>query len=319
MGKVWRALDLRLNRFVAIKGMRRSLEEPQNRLLREAQLQARMQHPSLVQVFDLLYGPSPENPEADGKERWWLVMELVEGETLMERVRRRGPLPVLEAVVLARSLAGGLAVMHAYGMMHRDLSGGNVILPAKGPAKIADFGTAKSVEQVAAGSGDAADFDTGTGIVLGTPGFVAPERLEGETGRIETDLYGLGAVLYLALTGLRVHEEPGGDTEQPKILLRRALERRAPNPRKYCKDCPSVLARCVRRLLARNPSDRFHNAEEVETELREIELLVRHWSGTSSRGPIDGFQWLKPWIRTLIVWAAGAVVGALGTLAALGL
>lgn len=317
MGKVWRALDLRLNRFVAIKGMRRSLEEPQNRLLREAQLQARMQHPSLVQVFDLLYGPSPETPESDDGEKWWLVMELVEGETLMEKVRRQGPLPVLDAVILAKSVAGGLAVMHAYGMMHRDLSGGNVILSSKGPAKIADFGTAKGVEQTVSGSGSTADFDTDTGIVLGTPGFIAPERLEGETGRIETDLYGLGAVLYLALTGLRVHEDPGQDETRSKILLRRVLERPAPDPRKYRRECPSALARCVMRLLARNPSDRIPSAEEVETMLGDIELLVRLRSRKSSRGEMNAFQRLRPWIRTLIVWGTGVAVGALGAMTAL--
>lgn len=289
MGVVWRAFDLRLQRWVAIKGVRKTSSGSQERLVREARLLSRLQHPSLVQVYDLIWGPAPQGSGC--RERsWWLVMEFVEGETLTRRVRTGAPLEIEEIVELGASLAGGLAEAHAYGLVHRDLSSGNVVLPARGPAKLLDFGLATPVKgESSTAEGRSQTVDP----VIGTPGFIAPERLEGVAADRRSDLYGLGAVLHFALTGQKL-QKVNASVEGRFARFRRVGARRIETPPDILAlrpDCPPPLAECIDRLLSRDPSGRGQSAESVVHDLGALERQNRPPRRTETAPVANGLRW----------------------------
>lgn len=292
MGVVWRAFDLRLQRWVAIKGVRKTSSGSQERLVREARLLSRLQHPSLVQVYDLIWGPAPEGSGC--RERsWWLVMEFVEGETLTRRVRTGAPLEIEEVIKLGVSLAGGLAEAHAYGLVHRDLSSGNVVLPARGPAKLLDFGLATPVKGESS-TAEGSDRSQTVDPVIGTPGFIAPERLEGVAADRRSDLYGLGAVLYFALTGQKLQKANASSVEGRFARFRRVGAGRIETPPDILAlrpDCPPPLAECIDRLLSRDPSGRGQSAEFVVHDLGALERQNLPQRRTETLPVANGIRW----------------------------
>jgi serine/threonine-protein kinase len=184
MGTVWAAEDQRLHRAVAVKvvaGVHEEDPTARRRFEREARTAAQLVHPNLATVFD--YGH-------DGDEVF-LVMELLDGEPLSERLRS-GPLPVEEVRAVGADVADGLAALHAVGIVHRDVKPSNVVLTEQG-AKLVDFGIASGVGEPL----------TSTGMVVGTAAFLSPERVRGEAAGPPADVYALGAVLYEAATGAR--------------------------------------------------------------------------------------------------------------------
>ncbi len=176
MGKVFRAIDTRLGRAVAIKTTR---EQFNARFAREARAISSLNHPNICILHDI--GPN------------YLVMELVEGETIAARLKK-GPLPLEEAIRYARQVAAALEAAHEKGIIHRDLKPGNVMLTRSG-AKILDFGLARL-------EGD--QTLTGERMVMGTPAYMAPEQREGRPADARTDIYAFGWVFYELLTGERV-------------------------------------------------------------------------------------------------------------------
>src|SRR5437016_600849 len=200
MGEVWLADDTQLPRRVAIKLLPAHLAEDQesvDRLLREAQAAASVDHPAVVTVYEA--GMFEGRP--------FLVMQRIEGETLEQRLQR-GPLPVDEAVKLARDLADGLAEVHALGIVHRDLKPSNVVLSSHGP-KMLDFG-------VAAVKGSPRL--TATGVALGTPLAMSPEQLKGLPPDNRSDLWALGCLLYQSLTGQQPFQGPTFEAVANRIL-----------------------------------------------------------------------------------------------------
>src|SRR5689334_4648678 len=191
MGAVWRAWDERLERWVALKQIRAdaALRHGRERLRREARAVARLNHPAIVHVYDILEG-------ADGD---WIVMELVEGRTLRRLLDEEGALPPARAVKLCREIAEGLAEAHAQGILHRDLKASNVIVAPSGRAKILDFGLAKEIprEGVPRENGDL----TVSGHILGTCYAMSPEQVLGRALDERSDLFSLGSLLYEMLTG----------------------------------------------------------------------------------------------------------------------
>ena len=310
MGVVWRAFDLRLQRWVAIKGVREASGGSQDRLVREARLLARLQHPSLVQVYDLIWGPCPGSPGSRDRS-WWLVMELVEGETLTKRVRSGPPLGIEEVIELGISLAGGLAEAHAYGLVHRDLSSGNVILPARGSAKILDFGLATPVTN---GSPDAEDsgHSQDADSILGTPGFVAPERLEGVPSDRRSDLYGLGAVLYFALTGQRRQDSREEAESVSRCVIGFGKESTRPEVLKFRPGCPHSLAACIEKLLSRDPADRVQSAESLVQTLETLELTSPPARSAEVSLPADRSSGTGRWALGTVL-LVGIGIGALLT------
>ncbi len=198
MATVYRALDTRLDRVVAVKVMHRHLADDEAfaaRFVREARAVARLNNPGVVAVFD--------QGEDDGSV--YLAMELVPGRTLRDVVRDEAPLSPLRAVTLVQEVARALAAAHAAGVVHRDVKPENVLLGEDGAVKVADFGLARALES---GAGQSTATATG-GLLIGTVSYLAPELVLGEAADPRSDVYACGVVLYELLTGGKPHT---GDT-----------------------------------------------------------------------------------------------------------
>ena len=194
MGTVWRAWDRSLGREVAVKQIRRDpgltaeqQAELRERMIREARLAARFNHPSVATVHDAIV--------VDGLP--WIIMELVEGRSLEQVIEEEGPLPPRLVAQIGVDLLSALRAAHAQGILHRDVKPSNVLLTDTGRVVLTDFGIAK-----AAGDSDL----TKTGMVIGSPGYTAPERARGEYAGPESDLWSLGATLYFAVEGRPAYE-----------------------------------------------------------------------------------------------------------------
>src|SRR6267142_2614710 len=208
MGEVYRATDTRLKRQVAVKILPSALAADPDRLARfqrEAEVLASLNHPHIAAVYGL--------EDADGTKA--LVMELVEGPTLADRIAQ-GPLPIDEALPIARQIAEALEAAHGQGIVHRDLKPANIKVREDGTVKVLDFGLAKLTETGAArrvGSDDLSQSPTlmspavtGMGIILGTGPYMSPEQARGRAVDKRTDIWAFGAVLYEMITGARAFE-----------------------------------------------------------------------------------------------------------------
>jgi eukaryotic-like serine/threonine-protein kinase len=193
MGIVWHGRDELLDREVAVKEVRAAADNDSiyQRTLREAKAAARLNHPGVVTVFDVV--------EDDGSP--WIVMELVQARSLDRLIAEDGPLRPLRAAQVGQQLLSALKCAHAAGVLHRDVKPGNVLVAADNAVKLTDFG-------IATFPGDPAL--TQAGMVFGTPGYTAPERVRGETATPATDLWSLGATLYTAVEGRGPFDRPGG-------------------------------------------------------------------------------------------------------------
>jgi TolB-like protein/Flp pilus assembly protein TadD len=247
MGEVWLAEDTQLPRRVAVKLLPRELAldaQAVERLLREAQAAASVDHPNVVIVY--------EAGMADGHP--YLVMQRVEGETLEQRLRR-GSLPIDEAVRLATAIADALAEVHALGIVHRDLKPSNVMLTARGP-KVLDFG-------IAAVRG--AERMTEAGSLVGTPLFMSPEQMRGLPADNRSDLWSLGVILYESLTG----QAPFGGGSLAAMAHSILTDQPAP-PSRANPSVPPALDGVVEKLLRKEAAHRYARAEEVLADLASI-------------------------------------------------
>jgi tetratricopeptide (TPR) repeat protein len=253
MGEVWRAWDGRLKRPVAVKHiLPHILDQPgaRERFRREAEAGARLTHPAVVQIYDLV-----ESPEGD-----WLVMELVVGKTLRQLLSA-GPLAVKNALQWGGEIAGGLAAAHAEGILHRDLKAANVMITAAGHAKALDFGIARAlspegVEQEATLSH--------SGAVVGTSYAMSPEQVLGLPLDPRSDLFSLGSLLYEMLTG----EAPFRASSAAATLTRVCNYRPLP-ARQLRAEVPAEVSALVERLLEKEPNARPRAAGEVAARLEE--------------------------------------------------
>ena len=245
MGEVYRARDTRLGRIVAIKTLHRSFcndRDLQQRFEREARTLATLSHPHICPVFDV--------GQQDGVD--FLVMEYLDGQTLAELLAK-GPLPLKEALAIARQIADAVEAAHEKGIVHRDLKPANIKVRADGTVKVLDFGLAKAldsevgrsdVSQSPAGRNPAG---TGVGIILGTAAYMSPEQAKGNTADRRTDIFAFGCVLYEMLTGRRVFE---GDS-LPEILAR--VIEREPDWKALPPALPPRIHELLRRCLEKDP------------------------------------------------------------------
>jgi eukaryotic-like serine/threonine-protein kinase len=250
MAKVHRGLDRQLGREVAIKVLAPPFDRDREfveRFQREARAAAGLSHPNIVAVFD--------SGSDDGTH--YIVTELVEGETLADRLRRDGPMPQAEAIAVAADIARALAAAHERGLIHRDIKPGNVMLPPDGRVKVVDFGIAR-----AAGS----DTLTNTGVVLGSTAYLSPEQASGQPVDERADLYALGCVLYEMLTG-RVPFS----ADTPIATMYRHVNEVPPPPSTFA-SIPSELEDIVMRALEKDPKRRFASASELEAALLAVPL-----------------------------------------------
>ncbi len=251
MGEVFLAWDERLERRVAIKRIRQNAglsPEQRERFRREARLAARLSHPAVVQIHDLI---------SDGADDA-IVMELIEGRTVEERLAA-GRLETAEVLRLALEIAEGLAAAHEAGLVHRDLKAANVIISRSGHAKILDFGLARPVVRAPEDQGF-----TRQGVVLGTCHAMSPEQARGEEVDERSDLFSFGALVHEMLTG-----RPPFRGNNPIDSLRRVVTEEAVDPCKARPDLPPDAVKLLRRLLAKDRDDRPAGAREV------IEILER--------------------------------------------
>ena len=248
-GVVLRASDPWLRRDVAIKVLDPQLantEVARQRFCREARAAAAVAHDNIVTVYQV--------DESENFKLPYLVMQLIEGESLEQRLRRVGKMSVVDVVRLGAQSAAGLAAAHASGLIHRDIKPGNILLEAgTDKAKLTDFGLARAADDSKL---------TRTGFVAGTPLYMAPEQARGEDADARADLFSLGSVLYEALAG-----KPPFEGRTPLAVLRRVADEAHSGLRKVNKEVPVWLENLVDRLLAKNPADRFQTAQEVAEAL----------------------------------------------------
>src|SRR6188768_2584853 len=264
MGEVYRARDTRLQRDVAIKILPPTFGRDPERLARferEAQVLASLNHPNIAQIYGV-------ETTSDGGSA--IVMELVDGEDLAERIAR-GALPLDEAIPIARQIAEALEVAHEQGIVHRDLKPANVKLRADGVVKVLDFGLAKAMETPGSAGGAGATnsptllnsptltavHGTQLGVILGTAAYMAPEQAKGKPLDKRADIWAFGAVLYEMLTGKRLFS--GGDASDVLAAVLRQEIRFAAPPADVPPRPRAPLARC----LARDPRQRLRDIGEA--------------------------------------------------------
>lgn len=274
-GIVFRAFDETLQRVVAVKVLAPEMaagSPARKRFLREARSSAQVRHDNVVQVHGVEEQPLP-----------YLVMEFVAGETLEQRIERTGPLATSEVVRIGRQIAAGLAAAHATGLIHRDIKPANVLIE-RGPnsqVKLTDFGLARAADDASL---------TQSGFVAGTPMYMSPEQARGERLDQRSDLFSLGSVLYVMLTG-----RPPFRAEHPLAVLRRVNED-IPRPiPEIIPEAPPWLCDLIAKLHAKNPDDRYPSAREVIDALTDGETLPTQ-SGISfapprTSPPIGGWRW----------------------------
>lgn len=258
MGEVYAALDPRLNREVAIKVLTADLlRDPESlrRFHQEANAVAALNHPNIVQIFDM--GNTDQGEP-------FLVMELLEGESL--RVRMDGkPMPLRKVAELSAQIARALGAAHAKGIIHRDLKPENVFLTKSGPTKILDFGLAKLSRKEALVEPDATRaLFTRPGMVMGTVGYMAPELVEGETADGRADIFALGIMMWEMLSGHRPF------LKQSSIDTLHAILREDPPEIPQELGLPSAMERILRRCLEKHPDDRFQSANDLAFQLENV-------------------------------------------------
>jgi Tol biopolymer transport system component len=259
MGEVYRALDTKLGREVAVKVLPEAFALDPDRMARfdrEARVLASLNHPGIATIFGI--------DQHDGLR--FLVMELAEGEDLAQRLAR-GPLPIPEALDVARQIAEALQEAHARGIAHRDLKPANVKRSDRGKVKILDFGLAKALVGEQANAAPVEDSPTTTrdvtrtGTILGTAAYMSPEQARGDPIDTRTDVWSFGCVLWECLTGVRVF---GGRTESDSIS---AVLRAEPDWSLLPPGTPPGVRHVLRRCLAKDPDRRLHHIADARIEL----------------------------------------------------
>jgi Tol biopolymer transport system component/tRNA A-37 threonylcarbamoyl transferase component Bud32 len=306
MGEVYRARDTRLDRSVAIKVLASHLSsspELKQRMEREARAVSSLNHPHICHLYDI--------GSQDGID--FLVMELIEGETLAERLRK-GAMPLAEILKVGIALAEALAVAHRQGIVHRDLKPGNIMLTQQG-AKLMDFGLAKST---AAGLDSAASKAplllaaqtmseaspltplTTAGALVGTIQYMSPEQIEGREADARSDIFAFGALLYEMVTGRRAFEGRSQISVASAIL-----EKEPKSIKEVQRAAPPALDHLIRTCLAKNPEERYQSALDVKLQLLWIAQAGPDRTAAASAAAASSWRKILPW----------ALAGALGVTA----
>ena len=264
MSTVYRAFDTVLERQVAIKLMHREIagdSDQLERFRREARAVAQLNHPHVVGVIDA----GEEDSDEDGFSTPYIVFEYVEGETLKDRIRRNGRLPVSEAIAYAIEIARALGAAHASHIVHRDVKPQNVLVDEEGAAKVTDFGIARSLLQ----EGLTAD-----GRVLGTTDYVSPEQALGHAVSGQSDLYSLGIVMFEMLTG----DVPFKGENQVAVAMKHVREE-LPDVQVRRPEVSAALAAVLDRATAKDLDRRYPDAATLIADLEDVLAIETSRSG----------------------------------------
>jgi len=262
MGIVYKARDPKINRIVAVKTFSLAGQEPEaeqeyrERFFREAEAAGRLSHPGIVTIFDVGEEPETHAP--------YIVMEFVSGQSL-EKLLSQGDhkLPLYVALQLAHELAGALDYAHVQGVVHRDLKPANILITEDGHAKIADFGVAKL---------NLANH-TLAGRVLGTPAYMSPEQLNGETVDGRSDLFSLGVVLYTVLTGYRPFQGNSAMTVSFKVVNRDPIPATVLDTQ-----LPQGVDSIIGRAMAKDPAQRYQRGMEMASDIQNLREGRELWN-----------------------------------------
>jgi len=276
MGEVYRARDTRLGRDVAVKVLAERFSgdaELRARFAREAQAVAALSHPNILAIHDVgMEGSSS-----------YAVMELLEGQTLRERLNK-GPMPWRKVVEIGVAIAEGLAAAHAKGITHRDLKPENLFLTAGGALKILDFGLAQ-IKPRAGGLDETSPHvpsATEPGAIMGTVGYMSPEQVRGQPADVRSDIFSLGCVLHEMVTGQRAFAR-----ETAVETMTAILHDEPPEVSGSGKKVPIELERVIEHCLEKNPAERFHSAHDLAYALRAIQPDVQ----SKANGFPQGAYW----------------------------
>jgi serine/threonine-protein kinase len=303
MSTVYRALDETLQRQVAIKLMHREVaadSDQLERFRREARAVAQLSHPHIVGVIDA----------GEDEGRPYIVFEYVEGETLKERIRRRGRLPVPEAVAYSIEIARALGAAHARHIVHRDVKPQNVLIDEEGSAKVTDFGIARTMNE----EGLTAD-----GRVLGTTDYVSPEQALGQPVTGQSDLYSLGIALYEMLTG----EVPFRGENQVAVAMKHVREA-LPDVRSRRPEVSAALAAVIDTATAKRLEDRYADDAELIADLEDVLAIETARAGSASGEVTSVLRTLPSRTQRRIPFmvrrrALGAILGLILAVVAVGL
>ena len=276
MGSVHRAVDTRLSRTVAVKVLREGPDSDtigRARMRSEAHLAASIFHPGVAQVFDFVEGESGADSDLDASS--FIVMQFVEGHSLAQLLKDRGPMPPDEVMSVVAQVAEGLQAVHEAGIVHRDLKPANIMLTPAGRTVLVDFGIARA---------SSSEMLTQTGTMVGTADYMSPEQAGGASATPRSDLYALGVVAHHCLTGT----SPFRRESHIATALAHVTDDAPPLPPAV----PGPVARIVSDLMARDPADRPESAAAVAARAREIGAassidVSRTFALAGARGPED--------------------------------
>jgi phosphonate transport system substrate-binding protein len=271
MGAVYKGYDPMLDSWVAVKVLAPHLlweEEFVERFIREARTARKLKHPNIVTIYDV------------GQEAglYYIVMEYLEGQTLTQEIRRRGPMPLQEVLQILRPLAEALDYAHHRGLVHRDIKPSNIIVDLEGRVTLTDFGVARAVEGTRL---------TTAGTVLGTPEYMSPEQAQGSGGDPRSDQYSLGVVVYEMLAGKVPFE-----ADSPLALLYKAVHEPLLPISQARPDLPVGVGAVLNRALAKQPGDRY------PTVTAFADALIRTQEGGQVAGSATRLEVLAPPVRT---------------------
>ncbi|MDW8478592.1 MAG: serine/threonine-protein kinase [Xanthomonadales bacterium] len=255
MGAVYKAFEPELNRHVAIKVMSEALAHDPvvvERFLREARAMAALSDPHIIQIYTI--GTEEGQP--------YFAMEYIEGESLSAKLKREGRLAPAEALSILHQTAAGLASAHDRGVVHRDIKPGNLMITRRGLVKIADFGIALSTR-------DLSRKLTSTGEFVGTPGYLSPEVCLGKPVDARSDIFSLGIVFFEMLTGQIPFRE-----ESPLGMMLEVVKAEIPDVRELGAEVDEAIAAILRRMIAKEPEDRFQDCHELASAVAAHPLLA---------------------------------------------
>ena len=298
MGEVYRATDTKLNRDVALKVLPEAFAADRERMVRfsrEAQVLASLNHPNIASIYGL----------EDSDDKHALVLELVEGDTLAERVSKEA-IPLEESLKIALQIAEALEAAHEKGIIHRDLKPANVKITPEGKVKVLDFGLAKALEDEAPATDlTSSPTRTGTavGVIMGTAGYMSPEQARGQVVDKRTDIWAFGCVLYEVLTGKQAF---GGETVTDILA---AIVHEDPDWEALPEGTPRAIHRLLRRCLAKDPYERLQH-------IGDARIVIRHALNEPSDLSTVGMATASPawWQQPITLAVIGLVVLLMGVL-----
>lgn len=256
MGLVYKAIDPKINRLLAIKTIRFSdefdedvIHDIQERFFREAEIAGQLSHPSIVTIYDV----------GEEGDLTYMVMEYLEGHDLEKFIKKRSLLSLRRILDVGASVADALEYAHNANVIHRDIKPANIMLLKTGGIKVTDFGIAKAISSSR----------TKTGIILGTPNYMSPEQIMGQKIDHRSDIFSLGVLLFQLFTG-----ETPFHGENLSSLLYKITQVKHPSVREYNPRIPRVCEQIIDKALAKNPKERFKNAGEMAKYLRLIGLKI---------------------------------------------